>query len=160
RSRGALLALVVLVGVVVAGAWFLDQRVGLHPARALAGSRSVAGPDDAPSGAWYCPHGGGSGGSGFVAGTNPVDTPVAMLVRSLARHGTGDPQVMTVPPRARVTVDVPEGDREAATEVEYFGGWVAAGWVSTASGAADEATPAPTGSGAAGGGGESGSPTG
>jgi hypothetical protein len=138
----------------VAGAWFLDQRVGLHPARALAGARSVA--DTAPSGVWYCPHGGGSGWRGFVAVTNPGDTTVSIRVRSMSRHGPGVPQVMTVEPHSRVAVDVPTGSREAATQVEYFGGWVAAGWVTTAPGGP---APASTGNAGGGGGGESGSPT-
>ncbi len=159
RSRGALLSLLVLLGLVVGGAWFLDQRVGLHPARALAGSRSVAGPDDAPSGAWYCPHGGGSGWSASVAVTNPGETPVSIRVRSMSSRGTTQPQVMTVPPRGRVAVDVPAGSREAATEVEYFGGWVAAGWVATASGATGGPAPSPSQTAAAAGG-ESGSPSG
>ncbi|MFL5798786.1 MAG: DUF5719 family protein [Actinomycetota bacterium] len=169
RSRGAFLSLVVLLGLVVGGAWFLDQRVGLHPARALAGSRSVAGPDDAPSGAWYCPHGGGVGWRGFVAVTNPGDTPVSIRVRSMSHRGTTPAQVLTVPPRGRVAVDVASGSREAATEVEYFGGWVAAGWVTTAGAptggptASPSMSPSPSPSpsrSAGGGGGESGSPSG
>ena len=52
RSRGQVLATIVVVAVVIAGAMYAEREVG---ARDL-----TAGPAGAaPSGAWFCPHGGG-----------------------------------------------------------------------------------------------------
>ena len=58
RSRAALGALALLAALVGGGGWLLERQAGLHPARALAGGAAGSG---APSGAWYCPHGGGAG---------------------------------------------------------------------------------------------------
>jgi hypothetical protein len=163
RSRGAFLTLVLVVGLVAAGAWLLEQKAGVLPARALEGAGSVGGADDAPSGAWYCPHGGGKGWTGSLTISNPGDSDVTVRVRSMSRHGDRPAQVATVPAGSRLDVEVPAGTREAATEVEYFGGWVAAGWVTTAPGTpakpGSEPSPAPAPSESpATPGGESGSP--
>ncbi len=168
RSRGALLLIVVVVAVVAGGGWVLQHQAGPEPARALAGADSVGGADDAPSGAWYCPHGGGKGWTGSVAITNPGDTDVTVRVASMSHNGVQPAKTLTVPAHTRTSVEVPAGQREAATEIEYFGGWVAAGWVVSAPAAPAGTTPAapspqtspspaPTGTG--GGTGESGSPT-
>src|ERR1700675_3554275 len=126
KSRGqgtiALIVLAVLIGMGVAA-----DRAGPHPEPAgLAGQ--------APSGAWVCPHGGGQGWVTTLYLSNPSDVPSTVRVTSL---GGGEPtQVATqsVPAGATVHVDVPSSGRDAATSVEWFGGWVAAGWVATAGG--------------------------
>jgi len=172
KSRGALPTLVLVVALVAAGGWFLEQQAGVQPARALEGANSVGGADDAPSGAWYCPHGGGKGWTGFVSVTNPGNRDVTIRVASMNHTGSTPAQVMTVPARSRISVKVPAGTREASTQIEYFGGWVAAGWVTHAPGGAAAAPaaspsstpksspkPAPTGTSGAGGAGESGSPS-
>jgi len=163
RSRGAFLTVVLVVGLVAGGAWLLEQKAGVRPARALEGAGSVGGRDDAPSGAWYCPHGGGKGWTGTVTISNPGDTDVTVRVRSMSRHGDRPAEAATVPAGSRLDVEVPATTREAATEVEYFGGWVAAGWVTVAHGTPPEPgsepspTPGPTESPGTPGG-ESGSP--
>jgi hypothetical protein len=132
RSRGAFLTVVLVVGLVAGGGWLLEHKAGLRPARALEGSGSVGGRDDAPSGAWYCPHGGGKGWTGALSISNPGDTDVSIRIRTMTRHGDHPAQEATVPAHSRLSVEVPASTREASTEVEYFGGWVAAGWVTTA----------------------------
>jgi hypothetical protein len=168
KTRGALLSILVVVALVAGGGWALQHSAGGAPARALAGADSVGGADDAPSGAWYCPHGGGKGWTGSVAITNPGDTDVTVRVASMGHNGLQPAKTFTVAAHTRTSVDVPAGQREAATEIEYFGGWVSAGWVVSATGTqagnapatpsgTPSPTPGPTGTG--GGTGESGSPT-
>src|SRR6266511_5792950 len=114
------------------GGWYLEHEAGLHTVRALEGGPLGTG---APSGAWYCPHGGGPAGwSANLSITNPGDREVAVRVRDMTKKGSADPRDLTVPPRTRISVNVPSYHREASTEVEYFGGWVAAGWVAVATG--------------------------
>jgi hypothetical protein len=165
RSRSALLTVVVVVALLAGGGWVLQHQAGPKQARALDGADSVGGADDAPSGAWYCPHGGGKGWTGQVAITNPGDTDVTVRVASMSHRGLQPATTLTVRAHSRTEVVVPAGQREASTEIEYFGGWVAAGWVVSAPGTPAGApspgpaspTPEPTGTG--GGTGESGSPS-
>jgi len=142
RFRSAFLALLLVGGALAGGGWYLEHEAGLHPARAMEGGRHGTG---APSGAWYCPHGGGkSGWSANLSITNPGDREVAVRVRDMSKSGSGEPRDLTVPPRTRVTVEVPADHRESSTEVEYFGGWVAAGWMAVATGERSGPGPSPS----------------
>jgi len=152
RFWSAFLVLLLVGGAVGGGGWYLEHEAGLHTVRALEGGPLGTG---APSGAWYCPHGGGPAGwSANLSITNPGDREVAVRVRDMTKKGSADPRDLTVPPRTRISVNVPADHREASTEVEYFGGWVAAGWVAVATG--ERTGPAPSPSPAVGG--ESGTP--
>src|SRR5947208_6650153 len=88
RFRAALGALALLAALVGGGGWLLERQAGLHPARALAGGAAGSG---APSGAWYCPHGGGAGWTAGLAITNPGDGAVAVRVQSMSAAGPGEP---------------------------------------------------------------------
>lgn len=128
RARGqGFLALVVVVAVVGGGFALLR---GLGPrARAAATAPTVR------SGAWFCPHGGGPKQwrtTLYLA--NPGTGPVVARVTSFTARRSGTPHSVTVPAQATVAVPVPAVGREASSYVEYFGGWIAAGWVAQGGG--------------------------
>jgi hypothetical protein len=127
RGRGQLLAAALAVLAVAAGGVYLEREVGPRPL-------APAAPGRAPSGAWLCPHGGGPGWSVGVILANPGEDPVLVRLTSLSGRRAGEPQLLEVPAGRTLRADVPAGAREAATYVEYFGGWVAAGWVAHAGG--------------------------
>jgi hypothetical protein len=122
RARGqgwvALLTLLVLV----AGGVALDR--GLGPAAAGAAS-----PGSAPSGAWSCPHGGGPKWTVQIHLANPGDVPVTARLTELTSGRPREPVTLSVDPGTSRTVDVVARSRAASTFVEFFGGWLAAGWV-------------------------------
>lgn len=89
----------------------------------------------APTGAWFCPHGGaGEGWRTVLWLANPGDSPVEVRVSTLGRGRPEAGTDATVAPGTRVQIPVPSDAWERATVVEYFGGWVAAGWVARAGG--------------------------
>ncbi|HEX6399146.1 MAG TPA: DUF5719 family protein [Actinomycetota bacterium] len=102
----------------------------------------------APSGSWTCPHGGDDAWvtSVFLANPGPADSTARLT-------GLGERA-----PRPAVTVEVPAGEtvrvptdatgRGDATFVEYFGGWIAAGWVTTSAAPRDGVAAEPCASGA------------
>jgi hypothetical protein len=128
RARGQGLFALVVVLVCVAGGVALDRELGpLEPA--------AAAPGTAPSGGWLCPHGGGpSRWKASVYLGNPGDSPVTARLTSLSGRRPKPPTTVTVPPSADLRVEVPAKGREASTYVEFFGGWVAAGWVAQGGG--------------------------
>jgi hypothetical protein len=127
RARGqGFLALVVAGIVILAGLAF--DRLGPKTAGA-------APPGAAPSGAWFCPHGGGKGWRTVVSLANPGASEVTVRITTLGARSPKQPSVVTVPPDTEVRQDVPANDRASSTFVEYFGGWIAAGWTSVAGGA-------------------------
>jgi hypothetical protein len=127
RARGqGVLALAVVVVVVVAGVAF--ERLGPKAA-------SAAAPGTARSGAWFCPHGGGKGWRTVLSLANPGDTDVTARITSLGPRASRAPRTIDVPAGTEVRQDVPSADRGAGTFVEYFGGWIAAGWTAQAGGA-------------------------
>jgi hypothetical protein len=122
RSRGQVLATILVVAVVVAGAIYAERDVG---ARDLAAGPAGA----APSGAWFCPHGGGPGWGVTIELANPGTEPVHVR---LTRLGRGKPSVaadIVLQPGQSDAVPARAEDRGSGTLVEYFGGFVAAGWV-------------------------------
>lgn len=128
RGRGqGLLALAVLA-TVIGGGFALQTRLGPRtPAPAPAGT--------ARSGAWLCPHGGGpKEWKATLYLANPGDDPVTARVTSLDAGKPAAPEEVIVAPRATMAVAVPAVGREASTYVEYFGGWIAAGWVAQGGG--------------------------
>ena len=86
-------------------------------------------PVPAASGAWVCPHGGGDGWTAVLFLANPGDEPVTARLTVLQKDRAGDPTSVEVPPGGTVRVDEPADDRSSSTYVEYFDGWIGAGWV-------------------------------
>lgn len=128
RSRGqGALAVIVLAAVI--GGGFALQR-GLGPRLPQAASMGTA-----RSGAWFCPHGGGTKewkATLYLA--NPGADPVTARVTSLVAKKPSTTEGVTVLAQTTAAVTVPAIGREASTYVEYFGGWLAAGWVTQGGG--------------------------
>jgi Family of unknown function (DUF5719) len=97
--------------------------------RAGPASPSPIGPVPAASGAWICPHGGGEGWTVALFLANPGDRPVTARLTPLQNDRAGQPTSVEVPAGATVRVDDVADERSSATYVEYFDGWIAAGWV-------------------------------
>jgi hypothetical protein len=113
----------VVIAAVVGGGLALQRGLGPRtPPRASPGT--------ARSGAWFCPHGGGpKEWKATLYLANPGVADVTARVTSLSVHHRSAPDSVTVPAQATVAVTVPAVGREASAFVEYFGGWIAAGWV-------------------------------
>lgn len=123
RSRGQVLAALAVLALVIGSAVYAQRNVG---ARELAAGPGAA----APSGAWFCPHGGGPDWSVTIELANPGAEPVHVR---LTRMNQGKPSTaadITLQPGQTGAVPVVAEDRGSGTLVEYFGGFVAAGWVS------------------------------
>jgi hypothetical protein len=120
RGQGWLAALTLIA--VVGGGIALDRELG--PAAA-----GTAAPGTAPSGAWSCPHGGGPKWTVQIHLANPGGSTVTARLTELTSGRPRKPITVTVDPGASRTVDVVARTRAAATFVEFFGGWLAAGWV-------------------------------
>jgi len=114
--------------VVIGGGFALQRGLGQR-------LPEVAASGTARSGAWFCPHGGGTKEwKATLYLSNPGVDPVTARITSLVGRKPSTTQGVTVPPQTTVGVTVPAIGREASTYVEYFGGWVAAGWVAQGGG--------------------------
>ena len=143
RARGQFLGTLLVIALVVVVGVYLQRQVG---PKALAAP--VAG--TATSGGWFCPHGGGPEGTkdwhASLAVANPGTSPVRIRVTDLGAEKPAAAEASVVPPGRELLFDVPADSPEASTYVEYFGGWVSAGWVMRAQGtisgvAAEACTP-------------------
>ncbi|MEA2550281.1 MAG: hypothetical protein QOE25_50 [Actinomycetota bacterium] len=121
-GRGQGLVAFVFAAAVVTGGLALDHGLG---ERAPAPAQSSA----MDSGAWLCPHGGGSGWQGRLYLANPGTDPSTVRVTALTAKSDSVVRTVAVDPGTTVEVDVPATEAEASTYVEYFGAWVAAGWL-------------------------------
>ena len=90
------------------------------------------------TGAWFCPHGGGPGWTGWIAIANPGPSPVRVRATTFGHAGVTIVHSFTVGASREVYRAVPVVDPASSTEVEYFGGWVAAGAVIRSSGASED----------------------
>lgn len=126
RARGqGLLAVGLALVVVVAGVAF--TRIGPKaPAPATGGS--------APSGAWFCPHGGGVGWRSTIFLENPGTANVTARITSLDSDQAATTISVEVPAGMQVARTMTASHRGSATYVEYFGGWIAAGWLTRGGG--------------------------
>lgn len=127
RGRGQLLATVLVVAAVAGAAIGLQREVGT---RALSAAPAAA----APSGAWFCPHGGGTGWETTIEVANPGADPVRIRVTRMSEARPSPPRSYTVEPGTELLLPGPTPSRAAASLIEYFDGWVAAGWVAHAGG--------------------------
>lgn len=126
-------AVVVVAAVVASGRWL----EGLGPAAAprVAVHHPV-------TGVWLCPHGGGRHWKGWVAVANPGRSAVRIRVTPFGASGRTAPVELTVPQGSERLVRVPADWPGAGSEVEYFGGWVAATSVVVSSGRSPDAAAA------------------
>lgn len=138
RARGQWLLGLVAVALVVAGLVAVDQVGPEDPEPAADGQAG-----EAMSGAWYCPHGGGEGWAGRLFLANPGTETVAARVTGFSKDDPSEPQTIDVEPGSTVTVPVRAESLGASTMVEYFGGWIAAGWGTEAGGDASGAAAEP-----------------
>jgi hypothetical protein len=121
-ARGqALFAIASVVFLIAAMAWF--DRVGPN-------APAPIGMGSAPSGIWICPHGGGADLSVALFLANPGSDTVTARVTQLGARTPSRPTDLDVPPGSTVRVNLEPEERGAATAVEFFGGWIGAGWVS------------------------------
>jgi Family of unknown function (DUF5719) len=118
RLRPRVAAVALLAVAVVASGVALDRAVS---PRAAAQATVV---DRAQSGAWYCPHGGGTGWQGWVAIANPGERSVRIRLTELSEMGIGHVSNFSVGPLRLVYRAVAADSISNATQVEYFGGWV------------------------------------
>ena len=89
----------------------------------------------AGSGAWFCPHGGGrEGWEVELQVANPGERTASIRVLSLRQDKPGEPETFEVPPGEYVRIPVPPRGRERSSMVEWFGQWVAVGWLAHAGG--------------------------
>jgi hypothetical protein len=126
RARGQGLLTLVLLGAVALGAVGLDRLGTKGPAQAQ--------PGEASSGAWFCPHGGGPDWQATLSLANPGEADVVARLTSLGEEGSKPGTTVTVPAGGEVRVEAPATERGSSSYVEYFGGWIAAGWVARGSG--------------------------
>ncbi len=128
RSRGQGLVAMAFLVVVVGGAFALDRVVG--PLTPSPPSAAATG-----SGAWLCPHGGGpEAWKATLYLANPGTGDVTARITSMSSRRPAAPFDVDVPAQTTVGVEVPAAGREASTFVEYFGGWIGAGWVTQGGG--------------------------
>ena len=123
RPRGQGILTIVVVALAIVGGLALERQLGpkVPP---------PASPGTAVSGAWFCPHGGGpKEWKATVYLANPGVQDVTARVSELSSRHPRPPREITVPAQHTVAVPVAAVGREASTYVEYFGGWIAAGWV-------------------------------
>ncbi len=127
RERGQALAALATAGAVVAALAFLSTADATAPAPAEGGR--------APSGGWVCPHGGGSRWNVSVFLANPGPDDSVARVTALGGRAPGSPTTVDVPAGQTVRVPASAEERGSATFVEFFGGWLGAGWVASSGGA-------------------------
>ncbi len=126
RTRGQLVAAISVLASVLAAGSYVEAAGPAAPDTA----RAVG----APSGAWFCPHGGGPGWEVTLELANPGREPVDVRVTHLSTRRPAGGEPLTVPAGAQLQVPFRANDRGSGTFVEFFGGWIAAGWVAHAGG--------------------------
>jgi hypothetical protein len=126
RRLQTLVAILVPV-VLIAGAAYAQRELTPRSFEALERTES--------SGAWFCPHGGGPEGWDVqLQVANPGTRTATIRVRSIGPGKPGEPQTLQVEPGAFVRVPVSGDGRASASVVEWFGQWVAVGWLAHAGG--------------------------
>ena len=126
--RGQAIAAILVLVLMVGGAAYADREVEPE-----AFGPGADGP--ASSGMWMCPHGGGpEGWEVFLQIANPGDAPASVRVTTLGSERPSEPETLEVGPGEFVRVPVEAQGRGRASAVEWFGEWVAVGWLAHAGG--------------------------
>jgi hypothetical protein len=123
-SGGARFAVAVVVAASIVGGGAAAERA-LGP-RPLSEAPPVAG----VSGAWFCPHGGGVDGTGWVMVANPTQEPADVRLTTFVQDEARSREA-TVAPGTQDVFEVSAETASSATVVEYFGPQVVAGSVTT-----------------------------
>lgn len=127
RRLQPVVAVLLMVGL-LAGAAYADRE--LEPRTFEQGSDGSA-----TSGAWFCPHGGGpEGWEVSLQIANPGPEPATVRVRGLGSGRPSEPQELQVGPGSFLRVPAAADGRARSSMVEWFGQWVAVGWVAHAGG--------------------------
>jgi hypothetical protein len=122
------LAAAILVALGIGGAVYADRELG--PRSLSAGAAATA-----PSGEWFCPHGGGkTDWEVELQVANPGTEPATIRILTIGRGRAEPSGTFTVEPGSLLRVPVPAEGRERASTVEWFDQWVAVGWVAHAGG--------------------------
>lgn len=127
RARGQLLGAAIVLAIVLGAAYWAPRALG---SRALSSGPGAA----APSGAWFCPHGGGKDWTVDLEIANPGSSAVPIRARGVSSGKPGAPIEAVVQPGSTLTLPAAGARRESSSMVEYFGGWVAVSWVAHAGG--------------------------
>ncbi len=131
RTGWRLLAVAALAALVVISGQALSDAGARKPA--------VAPATTLRTGAWFCPHGGGKDWKGWLTIANPGSAAVRVRVTTFGSDVPPVVRTYDVAARTEDVRDLDVTDPAAATEVEYFDGWVAAGMVVQSSGSAADA---------------------
>ena len=127
RKLQPLVALLVPV-VLIAGAAYADRD---DTPRTFDPAAEVR----ATSGAWFCPHGGGpEGWEVQLQVANPGERSATIRVLTLNGDKAVEPESFEVPAGGFVRIPVESRGRERSSMVEWFGQWVAVGWLAHAGG--------------------------
>jgi hypothetical protein len=122
------LAAAILVALGIGGAVYADRELG--PRSPSAGAAATA-----PSGEWFCPHGGGkTDWEVELQVANPGMEPATIRILTIGRGRAEPGGTFTVEPGSLLRLPVPAEGRERASTVEWFDQWVAVGWVAHAGG--------------------------
>jgi hypothetical protein len=117
------LSAAILVALGVGGTVYADRELGSR-------SPSAGAPATAPSGEWFCPHGGGKADWEVeLQVANPGTQPATIRIVTMGRGRAEPGETLTVEPGSFLRLPVPSEGRERASTVEWFDQWVAAGWV-------------------------------
>lgn len=122
-ARGQALFAVASVVLIVGAMALLDRSGPRTPAPPPMGT--------AASGAWICPHGGGSDLSVVLSLANPGSTTVRARITELGSRRAGSSESYDVAAGSTLRIEEAPKDRAGATYIEYFGGWIGAGWVAS-----------------------------
>lgn len=127
RRLQPLVALLVPV-VLIAGAAYADRDATPRTFAPVKEARAT-------SGAWFCPHGGGPAGWEVrLQVANPGERSATVRVRSLDGDKPGETETFEVPAGGFMQIPVDSRGRERSSMVEWFGQWVAVGWLAHAGG--------------------------
>jgi hypothetical protein len=123
-------AVALALGVsLVGGLMALDRLVGpLPPAERSAGSAQASAPDEL-SGAWFCPHGGGSGWRTWITVANPSGRAATLRVTTIGAAGGRVETPAELGPETAAYIEVPADRPSASSTVEFFGAPIGVGMV-------------------------------